>query len=50
MIVKGARTIISRSREIILEMKPEDRKEFLKQQKDSEKGIQKYLIRELKID
>ena len=42
--------IINRSREIILEMKPEDRKEFLKQQKDSEKGIQKYLIRELKID
>ena len=36
--------ILGRTRDILLEMKEADRKEFLKQQKDSEKGIQKYII------
>ena len=42
--------IIARSREIMLEMDEESRREFVKQQDESERGIQKYLIKQFKID
>ena len=42
--------ILSRSRDIMLEMDAESRREFVKQQDESERGIQKYLIKQFKID
>ena len=42
--------IIGRSREIMLEMGDEMRGEFIKMQKESEKGIEKYIIKQLRVD
>ena len=42
--------IIARSREILLEMDAESRRKFIEQQDQSDNGIQKYLIKEFKID
>ena len=42
--------IIARSREILLEMDAESRRKFIEQQDQSDNGIEKYLIKEFKID
>ena len=42
--------ITSRAKEIFLEMSEEERKEFIKLQQEKENGIQKYILREFRID
>jgi len=42
--------IMGRSREIMLEMGDEMRGEFIKMQKESEKGLEKYIIKQLLVD
>ena len=42
--------ITSRAKEIFLEMSEQERQEFIKLQREKENGIQKYILREFRID